>query len=355
MNYTTILAEITKDNLAVQKLTDLLRKTPIQFSPLASTYTFRPNVQSGQHLGWVGDMSDIGWKSTSHCDPEYRKPTTEVAEKVWEMGDWEAPLRFCADDFENTIAAYALKKGTPIGDLTYTDIWNVLIATPMGKAFQKMWWRFIWFGDKTATTSDLTSGVDPTLFTTCDGLWKRLFAITTANADQKSAIAANNEASRAAQMSKIRDKGVAVGIFEDILENADTRIASLPNAGIYCTRSLAKALEKDLREKYQTIMAWEKSDEENGHRVSHFDGVAIHEISTWDDMILEYQNDGTKLNLPHRAFYGSTSQLFVGSPDNAIVEKNEVWFNQDERAVKSYATGKIGTLVGEDDLFQIAF
>lgn len=72
-------------------------------------------------------------------------------------------------------------------------------------------------------------------------------------------------------------------------------------------------------------------------------------------MIMQYQNNGTKLNLPHRAVFGSPKQMFVGSPAGQIISELELWFNQDERVTKAYSAGRLGCLIGEDNLFQIAY
>lgn len=350
MDWKEALSDITKNNLAIEKLGELLKKTPYETDALSSTYTLRGNIQNGQHLGWVGEMSDIGWKGAG-CSPTYKTPTVEVSEKVWELGSWQAPLKWCYTELENTIAEYALKKGTPIGDLTNGEIWNILISEPMKAAFEKMWWRIIWFGDTTG--ANLTTGVDKTLFTVCDGLWKQLFAIATDNAAQKTAIAANAQTTTALQFSKLKEDNVAIGIFESLRENADSRVEGLDGAAIFCTKSLADALTKDLKREYKEILTWQQIN--GGMKTTEFDGVKINAIPTWDRLIMQYQNDGTKLNLPHRAFFGTPKQLFVGTPAGSVVSSLEVWMNQDERVTKAYSTGKIGTLVGEDDLFQVAY
>lgn len=350
MDWKKSLEEITTTNGAIESLKELLVKTAFQEESLNMTFTSRSNVENGKHLGYVGEMSDIGWEGAP-CTPTYKTPTTEVSEKEWELGKWSTPLKWCYEDFENTIAEYALKKGTDMGDLTNTDIWDVLIATPMEKAFLKMWWRLIWFGDK--QSENLTDGVDKTLFTPTDGLWKRLFEIGTNSSGQHTPIAANSEGTMAGQKSSLKTEGTAVGIFEQLLEDADPRIEGLSDSAIFCTKSLSDALAKDLKVKYHEILTWDQVFD--GLKVAEFSGTKIVSISIWDRLIREYQNDGTKLNLPHRAFYGSPSQLFVGTPANNIISDIEIFFNQDERVTKVYSAGRIGTLVGEDDLFQIAY
>lgn len=346
------IKNLSKDNGAIKSLRELLTLTMFGSEELSRFYNFRRNVQNGQKIGWIGQMSDIGWAGAK-CNPEYRKPTISAAEKTWDIGDWSAPLKWCYEDFLNTVAEYALKQGTAIGDLTSTDIMDVVIMPALEDAMSRMYWRFIWFGDKDTTSDCLSAGVDVELFKPCDGLFKQLFAIGAANPAQRVTIAANQEDTYSAQMAAIKQPGVAISIFDALIENADSRIASLDGAGIMCTKSMADALAKDLKREYKDILAWE--DVFRGVRMTEYNGVTIYAISVWDRMIAKYQNNGIKANLPHRAVFGAPSQMLVGSPADSVVSSLEVWFNQDERVVKSYLAGRLGCLIGEDELFNLAY
>ena len=344
--------QLTKDNGAIKSLRDLMVLTNFTDENMEQFFTFKQNIQQGQKLGWVGEMSEIGWEGAP-CNPEYRTPTISAAEKTWDLGDWSVPLKWCYEEFLNTMAEYALKTGTDIHDLTGTDIMNVLILPAFEEAYRRMFWRFIWFGDKNATADNLTSGMDVELFKPTDGLFKQLFAIGAANPSQRITIAANSESSTASQMAAIKQAGVAIELFDNIIENADSRIASLDGAGLFVTKSLADALTKDLKREYKEILTWEQVF--NGINVTEYNGVKIFAISVWDRMIQRYQNNGVSLNLPHRAVFGTPKQMFVGSPANSVISELDIWFNKDERVVKSYSAGRLGTLIGEDNLFQLAY
>lgn len=355
MNILESVKNLTKDNGAVKSLRDLLVLTNFVDESLEQFFTFVQNVQNGQKLGWTGEMEDVGWTGAP-CNPTYKDVTIQAAEKTWDIGQWSVPLKWCYEDFMNTIAEYALKTGTNIGDLTSTDIMDVIIYPALELSIKRMFWRFIWFGDKeaqNASTGQITEGVDVELFKPCNGFWKQLFAIGSANANQRVNIASNAEASTAAQLSGIKTANAAIGIFDSLLENADPRIAAMDGAAIYCTKSLGDALTKDLKREYKEILTWEQIFK--GLDVTEYNGVMVYRVSIWDRFIQKYQNNGTKLNLPHRAIYGSPKQLFVGSPANQIISDLEIWFNQDERATKAYSAGRLGCLVGEDNLFQIAY
>ena len=319
-------------------------------------FTLRQNVHNGDKLGWDGEMDDVGWDG-SGCNPSYKNANVKFAEKEWSIGDWQIPLKWCYTDLINTIAEYCLKTGTEIGDLTSTEYMDDIVMPALDLAIKHMMWRFIWFGDKEAANVDdsgqITDGVDVKLFKTTNGFWKQLFAIGTANASQKTTIAANSQESTALQLSKVKENGVAIGLFDSMLENADSRIFAMEGAGIFCTKTLADALTKDLKREYKEILTWEQIFK--GLDMTEYNGIPVYRVSIWDRFIQKYQNDGTKLNLPHRAVFGAPSQLLVGTPANQLISDLDIWFDRKDRVNYLYSTGKLGCLIGEDNLFQIAY
>lgn len=357
-----VLSSLTPGNGAIKSLKDLLVATNFVDEELERFFTLRQNVHNGDKLGWVGQMEDVGW-SGSGCSPTYKNTGINFAEKEWEIGNWQIPLKWCYEDLENTIAEYCLKTGTDIGDLTSTEYMTDIVYPALDLAIKHMMWRFIWFGDKDAanitpeseggTAGNITDGVDVDLFNTANGFWKQLFAIGSANSEQKTTISANSESTMALQFSKLKTAGAAIGIFDDLLENADSRISLLDGAGIFCTKSLADALTRDLKKEYKDILTWEQVFK--GLDVSEYNGVPIYRVSIWDRFISKYQNNGTKLNMPHRAVYGSPKQLFVGTPANELISDLDIWFEKKDRTNYLYSTGKLGCLIGEDNLFQIAY
>lgn len=364
MTFQNALSSLTQDNGAIRDLRDLMKITVFQVPVLDRFFRTVFNAHNGDKIGWIGEMDRIGWAG-SGCKPEYKKATNSFAEKEWSIGEWQLPLYWCYKDFESTLADRALKQGTAIGDFRGTDLMDYVIAPALQDALTEMYWRFVWLGDKTAknvnNSGDITAGVDVDLLKVENGLFKRLIEIATNNTAQHTAIAANSQATYAAQMSALRTQGVATKLIEDIAANADSRILGKSNAAIYCTESIRKALTADMKKVYNHQLTWSQVEsgidgvESNGVVEAEYDGVRIISLPIWDRMLREYQWDGQKVNMPHRAFFGSPDELLVGTPANDIISDVEIFFDQKEREVNLYATGKIGTMVGEDNLFQIAF
>lgn len=221
-----------------------------------------------------------------------------------------------------------------------------------------MFWRITWFGDKDAKNvaesggGVITAGVDTKLFSMCDGLWKRLEAIIAANTKQQTKIEANNAATYDEQKAGIRKEGVAIDIVDQLLTDADGRIDSLTNPTLFMTNSVFKALRSDVYKRSQYQLTTKNLM--NGITVSQYDGKPILVLDIWDRMIKKYEDNGKKLNNPHRVVYTSPKNLFAGTSDTALFGDLDIQFDHKERQNYIYAASDVGTLVGEDDLVQVA-
>ena len=359
--------EFTIDNGAIRDLNELLFTSVFKDPDLERVITPMTKVENGKKLGYVDRMGDVG-EAGGGCDPVYSNVEILGFEKTWELGKWQIPKTICYEDLEDTIARYGMNEGTERADLQDTPYWDKFLMPLLEKAINEMFWRLAWFGDKNAKHvsegGNITEGIKLKLLTVCDGLWKRLQAIIAANPAQQITISANNEATYAQQKAALRVDGYAMGIVDDMLSEADSRIFDKDDHAIFMTNSLYKALREDVyrRSKYQmtaeTIM--------NGIQVSQYDGHTVVVIDIWDRMIKKYETITTttgegaqavtnvKLNCPHRAVLCSPQNLFVGTSDKDRYASMTVKFDDRKRDNFIYAESNLGTLVGEDELVQVA-
>lgn len=362
-------SQFTVDNGAIRDLGELLFLTVFNDPEIERVLTISTGVYNGQKLGYIDDMGDVG-KNKSGCSPTYDNINITGIEKSWELGPWQIAKHICYTELENTIAKFSLNTGTDIAYLPDTPYWNDILVPLLRRAMLEMFWRIAWFGDKDAANfvpgvpaqgetpavpasgGLITPGVDTSLFTMTDGLWKRLRAITTAKSHQLTAIAANAEATYAAQKAAIRTTGVAIGIVDDLLSDADSRIFDKDDHAIMMTNSLFKALRNDVKKLHNLQLEVEHVT--SGIQLSRYDGHEIIVLDVWDRMIKKYEDNGTKLNNPHRAILTSPQNLFVGTTDKDLIADLSVTFNDETRYNNIFAQSNIGTLVGEDDLVQVA-
>ena len=359
--------QFTVDNGAIRDLNELLFTSVFNDPDLERVVTPMTKVVNGKKLGYVDEMGDVG-TAGGGCNPTYTKVDITGFEKEWDLGKWQIPKSICYEDLEDTIARYGMNEGTEKADLQDTPYWDKFLMPLLEKAIKQMFWRLSWFGDKnakhTSEGGNVTEGIDLKLLKPCDGLWKRLQAIIAENPEQQITISANSETTYAQQKAALRVDGYAMSIVDDMLSEADSRIFDKDDHAIFMTNSLYKALREDVyrRSKYQ--MTAEKIME--GIQVSEYDGHAVVVIDIWDRMIKKYEKittttgEGaqavttTKLNCPHRAVLCSPQNLFVGTSDKDRMASLTVKFDDRQRDNFIYAESNLGTLVGEDNLVQVA-
>lgn len=352
--------QFTIDNGAIKDLNELLFTSLYDDPDYERLVTLVTGVENGKKLGYVDRMGDVG-TSGRGCDPEYTKVSITGFEKTWELGDWEIPKSICYKDLENSIAKYGMKDGTERQDLQDTPYWDKLLIPLLKNAMRDMIWRLMWFGDKDAKYAadggNITAGVDLGLLNVCNGLWKRLEAIIAANPSQQIPVSANNQATYALQKTALRTKGYTIGIIDDMLSEADGRIFDKEDHAIFMTNSMFKALRTDVKDASNYQMTTEKLME--GIQMSQYDGHTVIIVDIWDRMIRKYETiageDGNfKLNCPHRAVLCSPQNLFVGTSDKDLLSSLTVKFDDRKRDNFIYSASDLGTLIGEDELVQVA-
>lgn len=344
--------QFTLNNQGVTDLGKVLFTTAFAESNLFDTCTKQTGVKNGEKLDFVDNMGEVG-KAGRGCNPTYESVSIEGIEKVWALGDWNFAKKICYKELENTIAKWAFNEGTEKENLTTTEFWNKIYLPLVNKAFTSFFWRAAWFSDSAAQNITdggvITDGVDTDLIKITDGLWKRLFAL---GASQRTTIAANSEATYAAQKSAIKTAGVALSIFDDILSNADSRIAA--NGGIIMvTNSLYQAFRRDYAQAYKDTIPFMEVAE--GVKLPTYDGIPVKPIMEWDTLIAKYENSTTALNAPHRAVFSSIENLFVGTGAKDVFAEFDTVFDQITRYNYNYAASNIGTLIKEDALVQVAY
>lgn len=356
--------DFTVDNGAIQDLSELLFLSTFKDPDLEVVCTTETGVYDGKKLGYIDSLGDVG-KNASGCSPTYENINVTGIEKTWSLGDYQIPLKICYEDLENTIAKHSLNAGTEESEVIGTVYWNDIVIPLLTRAMNEMIWRIAWFGDTAAKNIEdsglLTDGINTNLFTMTDGFWKRLRAITTANSHQLTTIAANvaknsdttPKVTYETQKQAIRQDGVAIGIVDAMLSDADSRIFDKPDHAIYMTNSLFKALRNDVKRLHNLQL--ELNHVTSGIQLSSYDGHPVVVLDIWDRMIKKYEDNGTSLNCPHRALVTSASNLFMGTPDNDVIANLDITFDHVTRLNHIYAASKIGTLIGEDDLVQVAY
>lgn len=348
-------------NLALRKsqktvLADLIHEQVLADEEF-SKYVNIVDAEDKEPLSYIGEMDDVGWEGGG-CDPEYKNVGIDNSQKIWDLGKWQVPLKFCADSVEDTIIEDFLNAGTDVDNIINTKYWREIISPRLERAMKRMIWRFGWMGDKNAQTVSeggvITDGKDVTMFTTANGHWKNIFGQVAENEEQRTVIAANSAATYAEAKAAMLQKGVATGIIDKVLMDADPIISDNGGAIVMMTRSMASALHYDVKERFNMQLEWRTIFD--GFEITEYDGVQIARIGIWDEIIRAYENNGTKLNLPYRVVYAKPENFLVGVPEGqGIMSTLDLNFDPISRWNYVYAKGKLGTMLLHDELFQAAY
>ena len=302
-------------------------------------------AKNGDPVGLIGKGNPIGTTGCG-CDPTYGSLAPFNALKRWELGCWVAPLKICYTEMEGTIAEYALKNGTAIGDLNGTQVMSEVIYPIINDLLVDLIWRIAWFGDTDAENitdgGSITNGVDTDLITVADGLWKRIFAQVAVNSAQRTAITTNTKSAMTAQ-------GAATALIDQMLIDAGPEIMAKSGKFIYMTQALATAFDMDLRKSNCCNLPWNQVTE--GITTTTYNGITYVAVAKWDELIATFENGA----MPYRAILTTKDNLLVGTPAGEFVNDFDFYFDHISRNFYIYGTGKIGTMLLEDKAFQAAY
>lgn len=359
-------------------LRELIFVTMYNDPDIERVLTAQTGVENGKKLGYIHDMGDVG-KNASGCNPTYDSVNVNGLEKTWDLGPWQIADKICYEELENTLAKYGLNTGTDIANLNDTPYMDEILIPLLERAIRDMFWRIVWFGDKNAKNISqsglITDDVDLKLFTMADGLWKRLRTIVAGAPGQYTKIDANTATEEvsnpeysetnntvpetistvtyASQKAALKEDGAAINVIDDMLSECDSRIFDDPDAAIMMTNSMFKALRNDVKRLHNLQLEVEHVT--NGIQLSKYDGHPVIVLDIWDRMIKKYENDGVKLNQPHRVLIAAPTNLFAGTSDKNMIADLSVTFDDVTRLNHIFAQSNIGTLVGEDELVHVAY
>ena len=192
----------------------------------------------------------------------------------------------------------------------------------------------------------ITPGLDPTYFDVIDGLFKQLEAAVTGGAKTVT-IAANSEASKAAQLSALTPDAAYAALsaayfkLDPKVRNASNKLGdtgSNPKVRFLVTQTIADAYQqyligKNLESTYHNLV--------DGVKALSIFGVDVIPMPVWDEMIQGYFDNGTTYYKPHRIVLAEQENLAVGLPSDEVLTEVDVWYEKKERVNYMRATDQI--------------
>lgn len=345
---------VNKDGVT-KRVGELLFATAYETNDLGLVCEIITNQKNGGKVSFLKPFSAVG-TAGGGCNPTWKSVTPDTENKTWAMGQYEIPLSVCADDWASLLREYNLLDGNTSVDLRDRRIISEILLPMLDAAKRRALWRIVWEADTAADTfangGHLTNGTDTSLFTMTDGLWKKLTAIGSQNANQLTAIAANAATGYNNQEAAIYAPGIATGIMDDIIRRANGRIRGAGGEA-FMTKRFFDALQADYEAKYNQTMPYETVSE--GVQISRYRGVRIVIMPEIDAIIDEFENDGTSWHQPYRVVYTPRVNMKAGTEDRKVDAEVELGYNSESRLNTMYSASLIGTVIGEDDMVHVAF
>ena len=274
---------------------------------LSEDHTIETGVLYKMQIPFAGRMADSLVKDAG-CVPSLGTGIA-MTEKIWEPEIYSTRWVHCAADLNKLFKLF--QKAQRINP----DFYDRISSEEMGMIYalidtmlQEVLPTKVWFSDKLAAiqpAGNFKTGTNLALFNVINGLFKQIFADT---AIPKVTIAENSGANYAAQgLGTDSGYNALVACYD----GADSRLLSDPAAKFLVTRSVADNYRATLRNK--TLGNGYTDNTENGKPVLRFEGIEVKVRHDWDRNIKALEDNGVKLNKPHRIVFTTPDNIPVAT------------------------------------------
>lgn len=336
----TINLDLTKFTFTaeqIRNINELVYEGIMRLPEISAIHQMWGGIVANKEVGFITEGGLVGKKGQG-CDPEPQDWNIGTRKLVWEPKEWEIYLKECAQDLKDTMVIYSMRTGTQIDDLTDTDYMNIVVEVLIGAVY-KFLYRLIWLNDTDAEEATdhgtYTDGLDLGYFNIINGLFKQLRGYVADDAKRGITIAANSQATKAAQMSGMTPQA-AYELLTAMWYKAPMKLRGMKNdrnvenrPKFLVTQSIADAYEQYLIGKNlpQTFVNLTE-----GVQVLSILGVPVVPMPVWDEMIQAYQDLGTTFYNPHRAVLTTKSVLAVGSPTQGkLFGEFDIFYDKKDR------------------------
>lgn len=282
---------------------------------LSEIHDIQQGIKYNTQIVFAGRVGLMG-KVVSGCTPNAVSGIT-LTEKTWTPVDLDFRLEHCSADVnaQDKLVRQMAKMNPDFYNViegSQSAIGNFLVAK-VTEGFKENLLRQVWFSDTAADTvanaGVLTNGTDKTYFNAFNGLFKQIFGEVGSGDSNYVSISKNAGASYALQALA---SGDAIATLKAMYNAADSRLIDSGAAKFYVTRSIWDGYLNDL-ESVQNSGAGNTMINENGQVSLTYRGIPVVKMDIWDRVIKAYEDNGTTLNLPHRAVLTTPANIPVGT------------------------------------------
>ena len=326
------LQDLSLNTVEATSVSQAVFEQVLEVGAIADHHEVHTGINYDTQIPFIGTLGLVG-KKILKCKPDANGSKIPVSEKKW------APV-LIGDRFENcAVDANPLFKLFKAAMKMNPDFFNKVGSEEEGvvmlrveQAMREMLQRIAWFGDKTVeTVADggyLTNGTDVDFFNIIDGLWKQIISLDIPTTSKYYVPIAQNAAATYA-LQEALPVDFAFNLFRTMWRKTDSRFKQLVGKGMKVQIHVTSAIAEnwtDYKEDKSLIFTLDKV--EGGGLKSAFRNIEIVPRYDWDSMIEGYQDNGTKLHLPHRALMTTPANIPVGTVSTEDLEKLLSFYDQ---------------------------
>lgn len=295
----------------------------------------REGIKASEQIAFLGRISKVTKKDAGAGTGKQNR-TIGMSQKYWNPQKMKIWISLKEDEIEDTFFVWLTKNGVDrrnIEDLTQFYTQWVLEVFSDAAAADAM--RIGWFGD-TAITNVADGGVLADSesvgdYNQLDGFWKQIFAGVTAGTIERVEIDKNAEVTEAAQLALGATD--AYDTYKAMINAADSRLRGAKDKVFLVTETLFQNRIDEKESKTSGIESMVKRQDQF-YSDDVYRSIPIISMDTvWDLYLQADFNDGTAIDLPHRAVLTTVSNLVAGFDSAGGVEDFRTYFDEETETV----------------------
>jgi hypothetical protein len=320
------VSQLTMNPLEVQEASKIIFERVYDNPLLTEIHDVETGVQMKTQIVFANRINRVLGKLSEGCTPNEEEGFT-MSQKYWDPAREDFRIEHCQADLPVLLKLFkkAQKMNPDFYNVVDSEEFGVLVAA-LEDAMAESIFIKAWFADVNASTApggSFTPGTDIARFNTFDGLFKQIFAEIPTTATNYVKIDANAGANYTAQELPA---DAALAIFRKMFNKADKRLNKDTEAELLVTATLFDNYVDTLETK--TIANGYLERTEGGTVTAMYRGVRLVMVDIWDRTIDQYQDNGTKLNLPHRAVLTTKSNIPIGTLSEEDLAKLNIFYNE---------------------------
>lgn len=338
----------------VRSLNELVVTAVLEAPELTLFHTLVTGIKNDKRIGIIPGTFGLVGKAAQSCNPVAQCYENIAIEKTWEPRYLEIIIDMCVDELADTLMKLAIKCGVELYDLTKTEVFAFILDI-LVKDISKMIFRHVWFGDQNAANTNavpagnITPGVDVSFFNVINGFFQQLAVIYAADPTRLVAFVGNNQLTTALQFT-VATPVLSYANLNLVIDSALPELAAQPDRVLLVTQSVSQRVRRQLQ---ALGVAFAIELMTNGLETSVWDGIRMYAIPLWDQWIRAYENNGVRLNNPHRVVYTTISNLNIGMACTTLFDNVNSFYDQRSRINRIEAVDAFDAKIIDDRLVQV--